>query len=130
MANFNNAVTVNTNFITPPDILADKTHSVLLIDVLDFDVEELMTWTETADESYNIYLYNESMNNTEWLFTVAKQVDAVIVNLLPTKISELKKYIVNMEKSYHYGNNNNFAPSAISQCLPIEYFKRYEESIK
>ena len=56
-----------SNFITPPDIVDDDKHSILLIDVAQDDVLKIAAWCSQSTKEYNVYLYNCEMNDKDWL---------------------------------------------------------------
>lgn len=63
-----------TNFITPPDFI----ETVVLIDASDVEVQALAAFLKSADKPYNVYLYNHTENNLEWLVKVCKRADVVL----------------------------------------------------
>lgn len=97
---------MTTNFITPPDYVEDRQHTLLLIDVEPSDVETLAHLCATHDESFNVYLYKEDLNDLKWMRDVAYRADAIIINTVQTGISNDKDMLVDLTKSYHYGPKN------------------------
>lgn len=129
MGNFTEANISYTNFITPPDSIDDKLHTVLLIDVSETDVQKLALWCKSAQQSYNVYLYNSEMSDVDWLFKFTGQADAMIINTAPTGLDSLKENLLSSHKCFYYGPTKlDRNPRAINN--PIEYFQQYEESIK
>ena len=100
---------MTTNFITPPDFVEDKQHTILLIDVDVVDVETLAHLCATHDESFNIYLYKEDMNDLKWLSDAAYKADVLIINTEDNSLSSIKDGYVDLVKSYHYGPKNFLA---------------------
>lgn len=100
---------MTTNFITPPDFVEDKQHTILLIDVDVVDVETLAHLCATHDESFNVYLYKEDMNNVQWLRDVAYKSDVIIINTEENSLTPIKDEYVDLMKSYHYGPKNFLA---------------------
>jgi hypothetical protein len=112
---------MTTNFITPPDFVEDKNHTILLIDVDPVDVETLAYLCAGHDESFNVYLYKQDLNNLEWLSDAAHIADTILINTEANSLSTIKDGYVDLLKSYHYGSKhflNN--PRHISGIL--EYF--------
>lgn len=128
MSNFEEAITIYTNFITPPDFLDEPNkHTVLMIDVGEPDVESLAFWCkEKAMDSFNVYLYNYTMTDGTWLLEAIKRADSIIVNTDETAISSTKLRVIEMSKSYYYGpaqaiDNKNMLRT------PLEYFINYQK---
>lgn len=92
-----------TNFITPPDFVDEPNHTILLIDVDPVDVETLAFLCGSHNESFNVYLYKEDLNNISWLEQAADKADAIIVNTIENGLSELKEAYAMYEHGYHYG---------------------------
>ena len=97
---------MTTNFITPPDFVDDPNHSILLIVVDPVDVETLAHLCAGHDESFNIYLYKEDMNETAWLDKCAARVDAIIVNTMENEFSTVKDKLIDLTKTHYYGPKN------------------------
>ena len=97
---------MTTNFITPPDYVEDNQHTVLLIDADVADVETLAHLCAGHDESFNVYLYKEDMNNVEWMQDVAYRADTIIINTEENALTPLKDGLVDQLKSHHYGPKN------------------------
>ena len=93
-----------TNFITPPDFIERKDqHSVLLVDVDDGEIKDIATLCKNVDCSYDIYLYHEGLNDTEWLNRVANMVDHIIVNTNTNELSSIKDKLVTKPNASYYG---------------------------
>lgn len=118
---------MTTNFITPPDFVDDPNHSILLIDVDPVDVETLAFLCAGHDEAFNVYLYNEDLDDINWLTRAAGQVDAIVVNTTNNSLSPIKDLFVGSPKSYHYGQKN-FLNNDRKYNNVLEYFiKRAHE---
>jgi hypothetical protein len=94
---------MTTNIVTPPDLIQDHQHTILLIDVAPEDVETLAYLCSTHLEAFNIYLYKAGMGEQAWFDTVTDLADTIIINTQPTSISDVKDQLIHAEKSYHYG---------------------------
>lgn len=66
---------MHSNFITPPDYV----ESVLIIGSTPKQAEACATAVKDSNKSYNVYFYNEEMNNREWLNMVMFKVDAILL---------------------------------------------------
>lgn len=65
---------MHSNFITPPDYV----ETVLIIDATDNQLAALTETVKTADRPYNIYFYNNKLDNQTWFNRVASKADIVI----------------------------------------------------
>jgi hypothetical protein len=97
---------MHSNFITPPDFVDDKLHTVTVVEATVEDVELLARMCENSEEMYNIYLYRDEMQNADWLAAAVLQSDAVIVN-----VTEGNQWLCGQEKTYYYGPNNFLSPA-------------------
>lgn len=112
---------MTTNFITPPDIVDDPNHNILLIDVSPDDVETLAFLCAGHNEAFNVYLFNFEMPDQSWLTKVAEFADAIVVNTNETALSPLKDVLAMLPKSYYYGPKN-FANNDQKHSTVLEYF--------
>jgi hypothetical protein len=96
-------MTNTTNFITPPDFVDEPKHTILLIDADPVDVETLAFLCGSHNESFNVYLYKEDLNNLEWLSRAAYIADTIIVNTITNGLTSTKESFGALEKTYHYG---------------------------
>jgi hypothetical protein len=92
-----------TNFITPPDFVDEPNHTILLIDVDPVDVETLAFLCGSHNESFNVYLYKEDLNNLPWLEEAVDKADAIIINTVTNGISGIKEFYATSKIAYHYG---------------------------
>ncbi len=125
MSEFADAIEVYTNFITPPDFVANDNHTVVLIDATEQQVNQLAEFCRTAINSYNVYVYRNGMNDIDWLKSAMTQADAFIVNTEPNELSPVKDHIVDSVKSWHYGPKN-FLGNSRRIAGPENYFQQYE----
>lgn len=126
---FKEAVAVYTNFITPPDFIDEEKHTVLLIDVDEAAVQNLAAWCKMSDYEFNVYLYNYTMNDLEWLGEAVSRAESIIIDTTPTELSAVKDRIAEMDKSYTYGPKN-FLVNTKRIKNPLEYFQGYKENVK
>lgn len=108
---------MHSNFITPPDFVDEKLHTVTVVDATDDDLQLLVRMCQHSDEMYNIYLYKSEMNDIEWLNRSVEISDAVIVNLDLTK----NQWVCNSEKSFYYGEIPFISPAKRVENI-LHYF--------
>lgn len=108
-----------SNYITPPDFVDDKLHTITVIDASIDDVELLAKYTQQSDEDYNIYLYRNEMNDLPWLAAAMNKSDSVIVNIDNSNWLDLCR----TSKVFYYGNIDILSPS-IKITNIMEYFVR------
>jgi hypothetical protein len=89
--------------ITPPDILSNRTQSILLVtpnsDIKDF----LDDYLKTFNANIHVYLYTPSDADIKWLLTVAVRAEAVILDCdnAPDDLSHFLSYIISMPNTYY-----------------------------
>jgi len=89
--------------ITPPDILPNRTQSILLVtpnsDIKDF----LDDYLKTFNANIHVYLYTPSDVDIKWLLTVAVRAEAVILDCdnAPDDLSHFLSYIISMPNTYY-----------------------------
>ena len=65
---------MHSNFITPPDYV----ETILIINATQAVVDELSQVVKTSDHPYNVYFYNDAMNDMRWLARVSNIADEII----------------------------------------------------
>jgi hypothetical protein len=65
---------MHSNFITPPDYV----ETVLIINATDDQMAEYTRAFTDVKLSYNVYFYNEKMNEPEWFGKVSNQADVIL----------------------------------------------------
>lgn len=103
-----------SNLITPPDILNNGSHSVIIIDPEQHDVDAVIKFCQYSEQTFNVYVYTPNMNNLDWLNKAINASDTVIVN---SRSDEFKKFCL-LDKSYYYGD-----------CLYLENQKKLEDPL-
>lgn len=93
------------NFITPPDLAPDGMLSVLLVDATWEEIEDVAMWFKNgnSDIGFNVYLYQDSMWEPDWLDQVKESVSVVIVNTEQSAIYDKKMRWVKEDKTWYYG---------------------------
>jgi hypothetical protein len=89
-----------SNLVTPPDIVSNELHSVLLVDPDQSDLDTVIKFCQYSDQCFNVYVYTPNMDNQDWLAEAVNACNAVIVN---TKTLEYKE-ICRLEKTFYYGS--------------------------
>lgn len=108
-----------SNFITPPDFVTDKLHTVTVVDGTLDEIELLGRMCQGSNEMYNIYLYRAEMNNVHWLEQAVDRSDAVIIN---TDCYQLyTDYLCAQEKAFYYGPRT-FVSKATQVDTVFQYF--------
>jgi hypothetical protein len=106
-----------SNLITPPDILNNGLHSVVLIDPDQDVVDAVIRLCQHNDREYNIYVYTPNMENVEWLTTAVNSCDVAIINTRSDDYKDL--WLLN--KTYYYGSKILIEnPRKLTD--PIHYF--------
>jgi hypothetical protein len=65
---------MHSNFVTPPDFVS----TVVIIDASIDQIKECGRKCHEADRPYNVYLYNHTMNDLDWLAEAVKRADVVL----------------------------------------------------
>lgn len=80
---------MHSNFITPPDFV----RSVLIVGATDDQLQAVANTIQGGSTPYNIYLYNEKMNDSDWFGAMALKMDAILVSenfSVPVRVSSTK----------------------------------------
>jgi hypothetical protein len=105
------------NLITAPDRLHNANVSVLLINPSDAVKLDFNRAVLNLNKDINLYLYETSVNNDEWLITVSNTVDHIVIDISHTdKDFWLKGYVLSLphtsyisminQMPYHLLNKN------------------------
>jgi hypothetical protein len=65
---------MHSNFITPPDYV----ETVLVLNATDEQLSELTQTVKELNRPYNIYFYNDSMNDCDWLDRIKARTDVIL----------------------------------------------------
>jgi len=66
---------MHSNFITPPDYV----ESVLIIGATEQEIQDCAAVVKDSTQPYNIYFYQDNMNQREWLNRVMFRVDHILL---------------------------------------------------
>ena len=115
---------MHSNFVTPPDTVAEPNHTVLLVDPVWSDLQAVAMICKTLVTDFNVYVYDAGMNDLDWLLKVASLSDAIIVNTETTACSPNKDRLIDMPRTHYYGPKN-FLSNKKRIANPQEYFIEY-----
>jgi hypothetical protein len=110
-----------SNFVTPPDLVSDKFHTVTFIDVNENELIDIAKFCQHADTSYNIYLYRSDMDDDVWLRKAIDSSHSVVVNCC----SDTNLRHCSLDKVYYYGREPFLCP-AIHIDNPLVYFSKLQ----
>lgn len=91
---------MHSNLVTPPDVVNNGLHSVLLVDPEQADVDAVVRFCQYSDKAFNVYVYTPNMDNHDWLNQAVDVSDAIIVNSRTLDYKE----ICRLEKTFYYGD--------------------------
>lgn len=106
-----------SNLVTPPDIVKNNLHSVLLVDPEQMDLDAVIRFCQYSDQAFNLYVYTPNMNDTEWLQQAADVCDTVIVNSRSGDFNDLCL----LNKTYYYGDRL-YVENQQKIIDPLHYF--------
>ena len=102
--------------ITPPDILPNRTQSILLITPGDDIKNFLDHFLKSFNANLHVYLYNPKDTDIKWALTVAVRAEAVIVDCdnVPDDLAHFLSYIISMPNTYYRVTNPKVDYSVIN----------------
>lgn len=65
---------MHSNFITPPDYI----ETVLILNATEEQVRHLGMIVQDGDIAYNVYFYNEAMNEPTWFDKISIKADVIL----------------------------------------------------
>lgn len=116
---------MDSNLITPPDILDNGLHSVTVVDPEQADVDAIVRFCQHSTIAYNVYVYIPNMEDMSWLAQAVNASDAIIVN---TRTDDYQDLCL-LDKAYYYGPKN-FVENQKKLADPLHYFAAQTESAK
>ena len=108
---------MDSNLITPPDIVKNGLHSVTLIDLEQSDVDAVVRFCQFSDRAFNVYVYTPNMDNATWLSAAVNASDAIIINTRTDRYQDLCL----LDKTYYYGAKN-YVENQRKLADPLHYF--------
>jgi len=114
-----------SNLVTPPDIVNNGIHSVLLVDPEQADVDAVIRFCQYSDSVFNVYVYTPNMDDLGWLNQAVDSSDAVIVNTRTFNFRD----ICRLDKTYYYGDKVLLGNKK-KLYDPLHYFAAHANSNK
>ena len=104
--------------VTPPDKLFNQNHSILLIypsNTIKSQVQDILSKTQ-IDQTVYIYDVKEDDEDIDWLLSVAKMSDVVIIDLDNCShiVKGLSSYIVSLSNTYWLTSDDKFCYNKLS----------------
>jgi|SRR6056300_1500579 len=104
----------NSRIITYPSQVEKKHHTVLIVDIDNADIENIGLFCMSSQKNYDIYLYDEIINDLVWLADVSNNVDQTLINF-----SSNVKITTNQVSMF--GKTSEYAS-------PIDYFINFDKN--
>jgi hypothetical protein len=111
-----------SNIITPPDFATDDFHTVTVINATEDDIKLLVTFCENSEKSYNIYLYKDDMDLTEWVEKSIAKSQAIILS----SVTDKWQHLMCRHDVYYYSDQQHICP-AIHAFGILDYFVANEQ---
>ena len=70
----------NSRFITYPSTVEKQRHTVLVIDIKPADFIVLTEFLQTNTNDFDVYLYDGTSHDLEWLNYVSKDCDTILID--------------------------------------------------
>lgn len=89
--------------ITAPDILPNRTQSILLV-TPSADIKQFLdNFLQTFDANMHVYIYNPTDSDCKWALTVACRAEATIVDCdnVPDDLRHFLSYMISMPNTYY-----------------------------
>lgn len=107
------------NLITAPDILYNKSKSILLIHPNDKIKSDLQNIIAESKEPFNIYIHEHDKNKIldhDWLFKIHRLSDICIANLddFDTDTRTIMSYLISYDNTYWLTKGDNLLYNKIS----------------
>ena len=116
---------MDSNLITPPDIVQNELHSVTIVDPDQADVDAVIRFCQFSDAAFNVYVYTPNMDNAKWLSDAVNASDAVIIN---TRTDDYQDLCL-LDKTYYYVPRN-YVENQRKLSDPLHYFAAQIKSDK
>lgn len=103
----------NSRFITYPSVVDRTTsHTVILIDADAEEIENISKFCSACDKNYDIYLYEGSKGDLEYLNEISNKSDLLLIN----NSSE----VYTTANHIRYGQDQEYTSA-------LDYFAKYDE---
>ena len=103
------------NLITPPDIIYDKTKSILLIHPSKQIKDQINDVLKDVQQNINIYLY-ENEEEHDWVLTLHRMCNFAIVDIdnCPQSTKDAISYFISFSNTFWLTNGQNMYYNKIS----------------
>lgn len=100
--------------------------NILLVDLSWEEIEEIAVWFKNTNKAtgYNVYLYQDTMWEPDWLTTVKDSVQHVIVNTAESAITDVKMRWIKEPTTWYYGPVQ-FKGSDQQLSRPLDWFLQH-----
>jgi len=115
-----------SNFITPPDFVADELPTVLIVDADWNDVETIAMFCKATPHQFNVYLYTDIMLDEEWLNKAISLAHAIIINTQESACTKIKNQLLKDPRTWYYGPQK-FLANSNKISSPLEFFSKYND---
>jgi len=118
------------NLITPPDKLFNDCYGVLLVYPSDEIKNELQECIRLQNKDVNVYIFEpgEKEQDLDWLLSVCRLVDAVILNVdnCSPEVRKLASYIISKPNTYWLTNETNplYTMLSVKQIYNLDFLKQ------
>ena len=104
------------NLITPPDIIYNKTTSILLVHPSKNVKEQLNKVLKDVEQDINIYLYEDDQNQ-KWLLNLHRMCNYVIIDIdnCPQSTKLVISYLISYDNTFWLTNGENVYYNNISK---------------
>ncbi len=93
--------------VTPPDILPNRTQSILLVTPSEDIKNFLDHFLKSFNANLHVYLYTPNDKDIKWALTVAVRAEAVIVDCdnVPEDLNHFLSYLISLPNTYYRVTN-------------------------
>ena len=97
----------NITVITNPDILYNNVFSIFLIFPNNNIKQQINDLLLKCNSEIHVYLYDENTTDIEWLLTVAKLVDTIILDVDNSDVivKNFASYLISLQKTFYLTND-------------------------
>lgn len=103
----------NSRFITWPSIVErTASHTVVLVDPSQDDIDNISKFCSACDKNYDIYIYDGTSGDLEYLNAISNNSDLLVIN----ELSQISTSTNNVR----YGLSQDYASA-------VDYFIKFDE---
>ena len=122
-------MTNKIKIITAPDVIFDQATTILAV-CPDEDLKKnLETYVSTAESNLNIYLYEGHEQEIQWLLTIAKMADIILLDIdnASEDVTHFLSYIISIPTTYYRCNHKNVPWDLLNQNRFFDFPKLNED---